>query len=329
MSTTKSTTTRTRVRSGVPRATRAANIGDTWSGERRFIPREERPAADIHPWGDLTTFRTIAEGLSDAIKARISTVNRVDRGGGAVDPMQAKAMKTAALGLEGAYRDLLIAAYEKQVPAEIRDFAAGIPGLATGELFPRILGVLGHPRIAIPYRWEDGATEPVPDGDPYFRTLRELWQYAGCGNPDLVPKKSVLGHSPSREELLGAGKRTQLRPLLYTFSSYLMRQHKTNEEIVNSKYWAIFEEELEWARGHEGNCGTGTWPLKCAASHRRHERQCQNTKRPPLSPDGCGTVMHKEWGEPGTPWRPGHCLMHAHRIVQKEFLRDLWRVSRL
>jgi len=125
----------------------------------------------------------------------------------------------------------------------------------------------------------------------------------------MVPRADVLGHSPSREEKLAAGKRATLRPLLFTFSAYLLRSHTRSEAVAGSRYWQVFEQAREGAQGNI------------------HQRQCQNKKRPPLKPNGCGTVLHPEWGAPGSPWRKGHILMHAHRMVHKEFLRDLWVVA--
>jgi hypothetical protein len=264
---------------------------------------------DPYPWGDLTSFRTVAEGLTDAIKSRCSTENRVKRGGGAADPMQAKTMVELAHENEDRYREMLQGAFEQHVPEEIRAWAAGIPGLASGELFPRILGILGHPRIAIPYRWEGSLL--VPAGEPYERSLRQLWQFAGCGDPRSNPRADILGHSPSREEKLAGGKRTVLRPLLYTFSSFLVRAHTRSDAVAASLFYKILVEAKEAAQGNV------------------HEFQCTNKKRPPMRSNGCGTVLHPELGEPGSPWRPGHVDMHGHRVMHKEFLRELWRISAL
>ena len=264
---------------------------------------------DPQPWGDLTSFRTITEGLADAIKARTATENRVKRGGGAVDTVQARVLIQLDRDKEARYREMLQAVYETQVPEHVRAWAAGIPGLASGELFPRILGTLGHPRIAIPYKWEGNM--PVPAGDPYERTLRQLWQFSGCGDPGTIPRGDILGHSPTREDKLRGGKLTVLRPLLYTFTSYIVRMHTRSPEIADSMYYKYLTE------------------AKAAAQGKVHQRQCQNKHRPPLRPNGCGTVLHPEWGAPGSPWRPGHVDMHAHRVTQKELLRQLWRVSEL
>jgi hypothetical protein len=275
-------------------------------------PRKLTQANDLTApllvWGDVQALRTCGEALADAIKARISVENRVRRGGTAFE-LQGTPLCEGARHLEASFRSQLTDVYRQVVPAEIRDWAAGIPGLATGELFPRIIACIGDPRFATPYTWEDGAKAPTLAGPVYQRTLRLLWGYAGLGDPRRTPRADILGHSPSRAELLAGGKRTQLRPLLYTFTSYLLRAHTRSDAVANSRYWKVFE------------------MAKAEAATSVHQHQCQNKKRPPMSPNGCGTVLHPEWGAPGSVWRPGHALMHAHRITQKEFLRDLWIVA--
>lgn len=273
-------------------------------------------------WGELTTLRTLGEALADAIKARVATDNRVKRGGAAVDEVAGKVMLQAARNLEDLYRKELVAEYRSVVPAPIREWAAGIPGLASGELFPRIISILGHPRIATPYAWPEGARTPVPAGEPYERSLRQLWQYAGCGDPASVPVKAVLGRTPTRQDMLHAGKRTVLRPLLYTFSSSLVLAGTP----VTKEGSRLYGRPRSQA-AHDSEFYQIFAAAKAEGAGRVHTRQCQNRKRPPMSPNGCGTVQHPEWGEPGSPWRPGHAQAHAHRVVHKEFLRQLWRVA--
>jgi len=328
-------TTRTQDRNGTAQANgaqtangaRGAHEYDGTSGaQHQDGARLAWTSPGAMPWGDLTTLRSVAEGLTDAIKARCSVENRVKRGGAAADAVQSTAMIRGARNLEESYREMLLAAYQAQVPAHVRDWIAEIPGLGSGELAARIIAAIGHPRVAVPYTWEDGATAPVPAGPPYWRAKhQELWQYCGCGDPRTRP--AVLGRRPTREELLRAGKLSTVRPLLYTFTSYLVRMHSRSEAVAESAYYQLYVDALAAAAGHEGPCGTGSWPLPCAVTHRQHAYTCRNTKRPPASPNGCGIVLHPEWGEPGSPWRPGHLNAHAHRVVHKEFLHDLWKIS--
>jgi len=279
---------------------------------------------DPFPWGDLTRFRVYAECLTDAKKNRVSTENRVLRGGTWEEGM-AEEVLAVARSQETSYERMLLSAYQRLVPQEVQNWAKGIPGIASGELFARLLGTLGHPRVAIPMRWE--GSDLVPDGPPRHRTVRQLWSYCGCGDPLRNPRKDILGHSPTREDVLAGGKRNTVRPLLFMFTSYLVRAHTRSEAVGSSEFYQLLAATKTAARGHEEDCSKGTWPTECAGTHKVHQRQCQNKSIPPNRPNGCGTVAHPEWGAPGSPWRPGHIDMHAHRIVAKAFLKELWRVS--
>ena len=298
------------------RVTEAIRVTAGASGARR-------PVSDLHPWGDLRGFRAIAEGLADAVKARVSTENRLLHAPSAGDdPLFrekiAPQMVAAARATEKLYREMLMDTYAQKVPAHVREWAAGIPGIATGELFPKLLGFIGHPRIAIPWHWEESVLVP---GEPYYRSLRELWSWCGCGDPGRNPRDMT---KPTREQLLACGKRTQVRPVLHAFSSYLVTAgtpvtkkgskflgRPVSEKAASSPFFLLFQKTKEEGAG------------------KVHERQCQNHKPPKFSSNGCGTVAHPEWGEPGSPWRPGHAQAHAHRMVHKEFLRQLWEISEL
>lgn len=279
------------------------------------------PAPGPLVWPGTAELRMAAQSLDDAIQNRIRTTNRLSHEEMSIDADLSKAMLAAAEAPEQTLRLLLREVYEQRVPGFIRVWAAEVPGLGSGALFPRIVGVIGNPQTAIPYKWSDDGKMIVPDGPPRLRTVRQLWQWGGAGDPYCVPYSDVLGHAVTQADKLRAGKRTQLRPLLYGWSSSLLRSatpvtkesspkfgQPMSQAAADSKYWQMFV----WAR-EQGNAKT-------------HKRFCKNRKRAPWS-NGCGTVAHPEWGEEGSPWRPGHVLAHAHRIVQKELLRDYWRVA--
>jgi hypothetical protein len=261
-----------------------------------------------HPWGDLTRFRVYAECLTDAKQSRVATENRIERGGTWEESM-AEEIIAIDRGREQAYGKMLLSAYQVLVPEHVQDWARGVPGLASGELFARILGGIGHPRVAIPLRWE--GSDLIPAGPPFERTLRQLWSYCGIGDPRRNPRKDILGHSPTREDVLAGGKRTTVRPLLHTFTSYVVRSHTRSETVRNSAFWMLYEKTKEESQG------------------KTHQWQCQNKAIPPMRSNGCGTVAHPEWGAPGSVWRPGHIDMHAQRLMAKELLRQIWVVSAL
>lgn len=250
--------------------------------------------------------------------------------------------------------------YELTVPLVVREWAEKIPILRSGELFPRIIGLTGNPRKAVPLKMEgEGAARTaVPDGEPYDRSLRQFWQWCGRGDPDIIPEKG------NQALLLKMGKMTTVSPLLFTFSKQLVMSAGRSEETRDSQFYKVFLEARRAAAGHDGPCGTG-YPA-CSPTHKRHfdghlrsaeaiERElpditdpderdrklaviaklrkraetgvCKNRRIPPMSPNGCATVAHPEWGIPGSPWRPGHVNMHAHRSVQKELLRQFWIIA--
>jgi hypothetical protein len=227
---------------------------------------------------------------------------------------------------EAAYGRMLISAYSKQVPQDVQNWAKAIPGLASGELFARILGGLGHPRIAIPMRWE--GSDLIPDGDPFERSVRQLWAYCGIGDPRLNPRKDILGRSPTREDILAGGKRTTIRPLLHTFTGYLVQSAGRSQAVRDSSYYLHYRVVKYLAAGNMELDDEIAAQLdgREPAPH-LHQWQCQNRVIPPGKPNGCGTVAHPEWGAPGSPWRAGHVDAHAQRLTAKKFLEDLHEVS--
>jgi hypothetical protein len=272
----------------------------------------------------LDDLRAAGEDLADLIKNRAAAENRA-RTLGHLDTEQVCPpwLREAEKGARQALQD----AYQRAVPDQVREWAASVPGLGSGELFPRIIAIIGDPRTATPLlpiaKGDTGrGARSQPDGDPYDRTLRQLWQWCGIGDPDRLPREDILGRKPTQADMLAAGKRTQLRPLLFTWSSQLAKMatpvtkegskrfgQPMSEYAAASRYAQIFRERKE------------------KGATKVHQRQCQNHARPPAHSNGCGTVLHPEWGEPGSLWRPGHVNMDAHRVVAKEFLRDLWKVA--
>lgn len=264
--------------------------------------------------------RAAAESLTDAIRARVAAENRALRGGAAIDAAARDRLCAIPRMAENEARKLLFAVYEETVPGHIQEWAASIPGLASGEVFPRLAGLIGNPRIAVPWKWETMPGEKrrlVPDGDPYDRTPRQLWQWCGCGDPEVKPSAGM-----SQEELLRCGRRTVIMPILHTFTSYIARAGRpvtkegspklgqpVSQAVADSKYFKVFAE----ARAY-GDTAIHKW-------------ECRNHKRPPQHNDGCGTTIHPEWGAVGSQWRPGHAEAHAHRVTGKTLLMDFWKIS--
>lgn len=281
----------------------------------------------------LAELRAAGENLADLLEVRKAADNRA-RTLGHLDTELIRPPWIA--DAETQARQALRIVYEHAVPLHIREWAAGIPGFGSGELFPRIIAEIGDPCVASPLlpisKGDTGlGARSRPAGDPYVRSPHQLFQYCGAGDPAWLPREDVLGRAPSQSDILRAGKRTRVRPLLFTWSTSLVRMASPGKAgkprspaAASSPWWAMFLDRKALTSGSltmgpDGEAGT---------TGRVHERECRNRVRfPAKGYNGCGTAAHPEWGEPGSPWRPGHVNMDAHRFIAKKLLLELWRVD--
>ena len=78
--------------------------------------------------------------------------------------------------------------YRRVVPPSLRQMQINSRGLGE-DMFARILGHLGDPYVAIPHWWlGKGDDRVLMQGEPYVRTIGQLWQYAGHGAPSRRTK---------------------------------------------------------------------------------------------------------------------------------------------
>ena len=173
----------------------------------------------------------------------------------------------------------------------------------------RLLGVLGDPYVRPAMKTADGQIEPMR-----ARTVSELWAYSGLH----VVEAETGGLAPRRQKgqranWSGAAK---VKAILVAMSCVKQRDAACGE----------FQQETPYL--HVPGCGCSTYRLvydrsRANVADRVHHAECRNRSR--ITPNGCGTREHPEWGAPGSPWRPGHQQQHAIRVVAKEILKDLWR----
>lgn len=137
---------------------------------------DQTPPAD--GWMELRIWCAQRE---DAMAARIAAVNRAERGG--VDPVIYETYIESLRAAEHVCELELKRCYRRVVPPEIIAWQKAERGI--GELLTaRLLGHLGDPCIATPYHWEgSGADRRLVPDEPYVRTVSQLWQYSGVGDP--------------------------------------------------------------------------------------------------------------------------------------------------
>lgn len=141
-----------------------------------------------------------AEMYHDAQKVRIGMGNRASRTD--LDPDLYQPAIEAAKATEHACKLELVRCYRKVVPAEVRTWQKEQPGIGE-HLLARLLGHLGDPLIATPFRWMETAPEGhecdpdrcgkrhLVEFEPYERTVSELWSYCGHGDPTRKRAKGM------------------------------------------------------------------------------------------------------------------------------------------
>lgn len=133
----------------------------------------------------FSSLRILSECFDDMQRARISCNNRMERGrsGEPLEPDQHAELSATLTDAEKRFNKQMILALQVAAPEPLLgwvDDTAGI-GLPT---IARLLGIVGHPRLAQPYHWEGTGPERhlVPD-EEYERLVSDLWSYCGHGDP--------------------------------------------------------------------------------------------------------------------------------------------------
>lgn len=173
----------------------------------------------------------------------------------------------------------------------------------------RLLGVIGDPYVRPAMKTADGAIEPMR-----ARTVYELFAYCGLH----VVETETGGVAPRRQKGQQANwsSSAKVKALLIATSCKKQRDEACGALQKQEPY------------AHVPGCSCSAYRflyerVRANVADRVHHAECRNRSR--ITPNGCGTREHPEWGAPGSPWRPGHQEQHAVRVVAKEILKDLWR----
>jgi hypothetical protein len=244
---------------------------------------------NIDGWLELRTWAELYFDTQDARKA----ANNKARATGAADIF---AGYTANLEqLEHDCKKAMLDCYKRIVPAPIIAWQQSTPGIGE-HLLARLLGHLGHPVLARPHHWEGkGAKRVLVADPPYERSVSQLWQYCGHGDPTRRIKAGM-----SAEELAAVGS-PRLKMITHLLAEACMKAigGETSNGVMRkrSPYRDVYDLR------------------RIETIDRLHAAPCVR----------CGPK-----GKPapeGSPWSLAHQNADALRIVGKELLRDLWRVS--
>lgn len=311
---------------------------------------------DSVDWRDYVQMRVAAETYSDVQKARIQLFNRA---GLKADGQKQKNFDAArhvsaawledemgkAKEAEDRIAGSVLRYYYEFAPSGVIEWQSSNPGV--GEMMvARLLGHLGHPRIALPAHWEGKGKKNrvLVHTEPYRRTVAQLWSYCGLGDPLRRPYAGM-----SADAFLALGN-----PILKTVA-YLLA-HTAGEMGEKSQ-----QEPKRCAETIHGAAPAGTTPdpSKTSSEHsgfppgrdlsdmppihaakptRRAGaypyRKVYDSRRAETVDRVHATACHKctkngKPSLPGSPWRPGHQQADANRIVAKAILKDIWLAAEL
>jgi hypothetical protein len=256
---------------------------------------------ETHGTADLTALRRQAEIFADYQVTRLAISNRVSD---ATDRELLEAQVAAIRKVEEMMGGILVAEYHRAVPASIREWQENAIGLGA-QTFARLLGHLGHPRQARPYRWVTGRA-PVGHKcgstcgkgrhlvglQPYERTVGQLWSYCGVGDPRRKRRSGM-----PVDEALACGS-PRLHSLVFVVASDCVRMNgvpdKNGRTRARSPYRDLYD------------------AVKLKYADKLHNEPCHR----------CGPS-----GRPapaGSPWSLSHQHHNALRLVGKRILKDLW-----
>jgi hypothetical protein len=252
--------------------------------------------------GSYTELRMWAEAFVDAQEARIRFENKQRSGTVARDAFASTV--AAYAGEEERLRKEMVACYRVTVPEGIRRWQEETAGIGESTL-ARLLGITGDPKTAFPRHWEGSGPgeRHLVDGEPFQRTVGQLWQYCGHGAPknrEVKGNAAALMHNGSPDA----------KKLVYLMAA---AQVKTNAKGGSGYRWVYDREKDKYKeKVHSVPCSggfSGALYVKC------------KTRAPEAEGGKPG------YAQAGDPFQPSHVHAIALRHTGKEILRDLWLAS--
>lgn len=306
--------------------------------------------------GGFHNLRVWADSYADASAHEIVLANRFRQ----CDPAMYEDQLAAVTHAKKAIKKALLTEYRNAVPQPIRDWQKYHRGIGD-HLLARLLGRIGHPRIAEPYHWEGtGTNRKLVADPPYERTVAQLWAYCGHGDPARKKRKGMTA-----DEAFGLGS-PDAKMLVWNLAVACMKQVPKvpldgdgTDQKVDGDHGRLVGAEVHDPSQvrHEAQstsagvvildsqCGFDTHRSDAVERVARGRCEAQKICGDPYlyrhiyelrrlqTHDRTHTtecVRCGPSGRPapvGSPWSKAHQQADALRIVGKNLLRDLWIVA--
>lgn len=196
--------------------------------------------------GDLDAIRSLARTLDDLEHLRIAVAGRVRAAGIDIPDASLPLLLDA---LETQEHKLRLAIQKTWKKHYLYPWSSTLKGVKGGTLLPRLIAELGDPYIATPlagFRTPEGAWAVVADGEPYARTLRQLWRYCGLGDVNDKPKRGV-----TQEEARQGGRAIIRKRVWLIVDQFIRHRTEPYRSIYDTQKAA--KVEAGWKLGHAEN----------------------------------------------------------------------------
>lgn len=216
------------------------------------------PASRHEPQADEGTapgwalLRYRAETFADFQKVRIAIENRGRAFQGSVDHTATTAIMAS---VEAQLQKELVACYKAEVPKAIRDWQKGARGIGE-HMLARLLGHLGDPAVASPWEWvekapkghtcterckkREGKQWHLVAGEPFSRSLRQLWAY--CGHGEAMKRRKGM----TQDEALAMGN-PKLKMLVHLMAESCVKSGGPYREVYDVAKAYYLAERPEWS----------------------------------------------------------------------------------
>ena len=243
--------------------------------------------------------RLYAEIYDDALEFRKASLSKI-RSGTVLDDA-GRFSDTVAMFSEVEHQMSLAIKQEmrKSIGSTVLAWQKSEPGIGK-HLLARLIGILGDPYVATPYRWQGTGAGRVQVADPpYTRTVSQLWAYCGYGDPDRNMHKGI-----SSEELAALGN-PKAKMLVHLLAEACVKAGVRSDKTG--------ETEQRTSRSRYGQVYLDDRKSYADATHRHDCARCGPRGKPALA---------------GSPLSKAHQHAASLRKVGKEILRNLWEAAR-
>lgn len=196
--------------------------------------------------GQYAELRVLAEVFHDCQQNRMAMANRLRSG--QVDETITGALMEHVVQIEAYAKKSMLQNYRLTVPQEIQNWQKEQVGIGDHSL-ARLLGCIGDPTTAYPSKWivaktveghtcngSCGKGRHLVSFQPYRRTVSQLWQYCGVGDPAQRRRRGM-----DADDISALGNQ-RAKMIIHLIAEGCMKMTGTTPGRTRSPYRDVYEQ---------------------------------------------------------------------------------------